>query len=257
MSEQIQAIPTREYLKSIISSKLDVFNELIKWDKKDFEEYQVLLDRVEAVQPSKKKGNIQEEATTGDKGRALEELVAFIIRKSYFFKVHTNIHTPTNEIDLVITLTDRGKEALHTYELSRDLLHVKEDMFLGECKNYKTNVGVSWVGKFYGLLNTCGCNFGILFSNKGLTGQENGWHDSYGLIRVFSLIEKYKNNRDFFILEFNMKDYKKIAEGTNFFSLLEVKMKAIKIATTYEELLKENKHEAEQLILDVVCKLES
>lgn len=56
----------------------------------------------------------------------------------------------------------------------------------------------------------------IIFTTIGLTGKEDNWSNSYGLIRVFNMIEKYRNNRNFNSIKFNLNDYGKIASGTSF-----------------------------------------
>lgn len=43
--------------------------------------------------------------------------------------------------------------------------------FITECKNHNKKVDVTWVGKFYSLMNLTDNSLGILFSYKGLTGK--------------------------------------------------------------------------------------
>lgn len=240
-----KAISTADYYKYIINNSIKTFNDLIEWKFDDFTEYRVLLDKLKEV-------NGAEGVKTTDKGLALEELVKFIIKKTFFFKVYGNIKTGTNEIDQVVSLTKEGKQALTEFNISRDLIPLYEDLFLCECKNYKDSVGVTWVGKFYGLLNSCNCNFGILFSVNGLTGSEETWSNSFGLIRVFNMIQKYKFNSNFNIIEFKLEDYEKISNGVSFFDLVEAKIKAMQIATTYEQLLDDNVHEKQKEIKELI-----
>ena len=87
----------KEYLQEIIQDSLDIFHILTSWSDKDKQEYSILLD--ELKKPFDK--NIE---TTKSKGDRLENLVSFIIKKSYFFDIYRNVHTGTNEIDEVITL---------------------------------------------------------------------------------------------------------------------------------------------------------
>lgn len=243
-----KAISAADYLKYIIENPIETFKELTEWKSDDFKEFKVLLDRLKEVNGSK---NFK----TSDKGVALEELVKFIIRKTFFFKVYGNVKTATNEIDQVIMLSKEGKQALSQFNISREIIPIYTDLFLGECKNYKESLGVTWVGKFYGLLNSCKCDFGILFSVNGLTGSEDTWNNSFGLIRIFNMIEKYKCNRNFNIIEFNLSDYEKIACGINFFDLVEAKLNAMKISTTYDQLLDDNTHENESEIKDLISKI--
>lgn len=242
------AISAADYLKLVIKNSTNTFQELTAWKEKDYLEYRSLLDNLKAV-------NGNNRIKTTDKGEALETLVKFIIRKTYFFKVYGNVTTGTNEIDQVVTFSEEGKQALKQFGISRSLIPIYSDLFLGECKNYKDSLGVTWVGKFYGLLNSCDCDFGIIFSTKGLTGKEDEWSNSYGLIRVFNMIEKYRNNRKFNIIEFNIEDYEKIANGTSFFKLVEAKINAMQLATEFEQLLDDNIHESEKSIKELISQL--
>lgn len=242
------AISTADYLKLVVRNSIKTFQELTAWKDKDYLEYRSLLDILRAV-------NGDNTIKPTDKGEALEALVRFIIKKTYFFKVYGNVTTGTNEIDQVVTFSDEGRQALKQFGISRDLIPIYSDLFLGECKNYKDSLGVTWIGKFYGLLNSCDCDFGIIFSTKGLTGKEDEWSNSYGLIRVFNMIEKYSNNRKFNIIEFNIEDYEKIASGTSFFKLVEAKINAMKLATEFEQLLDDNKHESEIEVKKLISQL--
>ncbi|SHH64452.1 hypothetical protein SAMN02745135_01501 [Caloranaerobacter azorensis DSM 13643] len=134
-------------------------------------------------------------------------------------------------------------------------MHINEDIFLGECKNYKENLGVSWVGKFYGLLKSCKCNFGILFTTNGLTGDKDSWKDAYGLIRVFNLIEQLRRDNDeFYIIVFDMEDYKQIPNKT-FFEIVKAKKDAIKIGSKYEKIIEQYKENRNIEVEDVVNEL--
>lgn len=241
-----KGISAADYLELIIRNPVKSFNELTEWKSEDFHEYKCLLDKLTHINGAK---NI----TTTEKGLALERLVEFVINKTFFYKVYGNVETGTNEIDQVVALTKEGKQALDQLKISRRLIPIDEDLFLCECKNYQASLGVTWVGKFYGLLNSCDCNFGIIFTVNGLTGREETWSNSFGLIRVFNLIQKYKYGNDKFrIIEFNLEDYMKIASGDKFFELLEAKIKAMKLAATYEQFLDDNIHEKQKEVKEII-----
>jgi|GEM_PF-370527 len=249
---QGKGVRTSDILKYLVKNNIEEFYELQKWSEEDFHAYDKLMNKLINI-------NKDENAKTTDKGKTLEDLVSFIIKKTYFFEIYRNITTSTNEIDQVIRLSNRGKQALKSLELSREILEIEEDIFLSECKNYKSNLGVSWVGKFYGLLKTCDCKFGIIFSVNGLTGEEKEWKDAHGLIKVFRLIEKYQHNNEFYIIEFNMHDFKKLGERNNsnnyFIDIIKAKKDAIKIGTSYEELLIQYKEDIDEEIVHEVKKL--
>jgi hypothetical protein len=241
---------TADVLKFLVEDKVSTYNELQKWSPEDYQNYNKLLEHLKLLhgEGSKK---------TGDKGKALESLVNFIINKTYFFEVHENIRTGTNEIDQLIRLSDRGKQALYNFEISRDLLHINDDVFLGECKNYKESLTVTYVGKFYGLLKSCDCNFGIIFSVKGLSGKEHLWGDSYGLVKVLRLIEKYKHEQDFYILEFNINDYEKISQGVKFLDLIKEKKTALQVSADHRHLINEDFNSEEEEVIRIMKSLQT
>lgn len=206
----------KEYLQEIIQRPLDIFYELTAWSEEDKQDFSVLLANL-------KRPFDKSTETTKEKGNRLENLVSFLIQKSYFFEIYRNIHTGTNEIDEVIILSERGKQALHEFNLARDILEIESDIALGECKNYASTLNVTYVGKFYSLLVSTDVPFGIIFTQKGLTGNENEFHDAYGLTKVLRIIEKYQNNREMFILTFTLEDYEQIANGKSFFDLIKAK----------------------------------
>ena len=233
---KIENYDIKRYLKEIIQDSIKVFHELTSWTDKDKKEYSLLLK--ELKEPFDK-----QISTPKEKGDRLENLVAFIIKKSYFFEIYRNVHTGTNEIDEVITLSEAGKQALSTYNISRDLLEIDADIILGECKNYKSTLGVTYVGKFYSLLVSTDVSFGIIFTQKGLSGNENEYHDSYGLTKVLRIVEKYQNHRNLTILTFTLDDYEKMEKGISFFELVKSKKLALQLSSDYDYFIREYHHE--------------
>lgn len=127
------------------------------------------------------------------KGAALEELVRFLLKISGgIFVVNRNLRTSTNEIDDLITLTPKGKILL-----SHKLINNRLDTFLGECKNYRKSVDVTYIGKFCSLLLTGNVRLGILFSYHGVSG--SGWSNGAGLIRIMpGIFQSIQPNNDSF-----------------------------------------------------------
>lgn len=120
---------------------------------------------------------------------------------------------------------------------------IKSDIFLGECKNYKTSLGVTYVGKFYSLLTATDVSFGIIFTQKGLSGEAEGYKDAYGLTKVLRLIEKYEHGREMFIITFTTDDYELMLEGHTFFELVQAKILELQMSSSYQNFLEDNKHE--------------
>lgn len=237
----------RTYLNQVIQDDLERFKAFITWTDKDKREFKSLLDILESPYD-------KENETTKEKGDRLEKLVEFIINKSYFFEIYKNVRTETNEIDEVIILSDRGKQALTSFNLNRDLIPVEEDIFLGECKNYSSSLNVTYVGKFYSLMNVTGVSFGIIFTQKGLTGNSDGYKDAYGLVKVLRMVEtSRKNNEKFYIITFTLEDYKRMLEGTTFFEILKAKKLEMRLASDYTTFISENKHASETDIKSIIA----
>lgn len=250
MIAEKESFNVKEYLSRIVQEPLKVFHQFVIWTDKDKEEFKRLLD----VLRSPYDKNIE---TTKSKGDRLEQLVEFIIKKSYFFEVYKNVHTETNEIDEVIVLSARGKQALQSFGISRELIPIKDNLFLGECKNYASDLGVTYVGKFYSLMTVSNVSMGIIFTQKGLTGKPEGYKDAYGLTKVLRMIENSKNkNNDFYILTFSDEDYDKLLKGTTFFELIEAKKMELQLASTYETFINDNRHEAEEEIKTIITSIE-
>ena len=106
--------------------------------------------------------------------------------------------TNTNEIDIVCELTPKGQILF-----SHNLLPIRQNVFLGECKNYNRTVGVTYVGKFACLMLTTAYKLGILFSYHGVTGKK--WGDAQGLIRKFYLSRENIEDR-YVIIDFTIDD---------------------------------------------------
>lgn len=241
-----QNYSAKEYFQEIVQNSLDIFHELTRWSEQEFEEFSILLKRLKGTTccaPTE---------STKAKGDRLEDLVEFIIKKTYFFEIFRNISTASNEIDEIIVLSDAGKQALQSFGIARDVLGIDTDIALGECKNYRTTLGVTYVGKFYSLLVSTGVLFGILFTVNGLTGSEDGFSDGYGLTKVLHIIEQHQNGRDLKILVFTLDDYEKMAKGANFYDLIKAKKVALQTATTYDAFLKEQPHENTENIIQLL-----
>ena len=238
----------KQYLQEIVQNSVDVFHELSTWSDEDRREYALLLE--ELKKPFDKKNE-----STKSKGDRLENLVSFIIKKSYFFDIYRNVHTGTNEIDEIITLSCAGKQALATYNISRELLEIDSDISIGECINFDSTLDVTYVGKFYSLLVSTDVSFGIIFTQKGLTGNENEYHDAYGLVKVLRIIEKYQNNKNLTIITFTLDDYEKLKDGISFFEIIKSKKLALQISSNYENFIEEYHHDGSKYIKQKIQKL--
>lgn len=216
----------KEYLLTQYKEKEARFNELTRFDADEKLQYAKLLENLISV-------NSNNEISRNEKGKALEDIVSFLLVKTNIFKVQKNLHTGTNEIDQIVELGFIGKE----FKSQIDILG---DVFLGECKNYNKSVGVTWVGKFYSLLETT-CRLGVIFSYFGLSGK--GWHDASGLVRKLH-INKEDFNRRFYIIDFNVEDFKLVNQGQSFLNILQAKISGLRTDTDY--LKHVSKHPAQE-----------
>ncbi|MFE7822327.1 acetylglutamate semialdehyde dehydrogenase, partial [Priestia megaterium] len=81
------------------------FREITRLDDKEKSKYRELLThlkRVHEEDKEAKKKKIKSPYTTNDKGKALEELVSFLLEKSSVFEVYQNIRNSTNEVDQLL-----------------------------------------------------------------------------------------------------------------------------------------------------------
>lgn len=171
------------------------------------------------------------------KGKALEDLVGYLFKISGgLFKVVRNLRTCTNEIDDLITLTPKGKILC-----SRNMIDRRLDNFLGECKNYKKRVGVTYVGKFCSLMLTNNVKLGIMFSYHGVSGK--GWSNAAGLIKKFYL-HKEKLEERYCIIDFSYKEFESILKGKNLLEIIDEQIKSLQFDTDYSCHL--SKHPAEE-----------
>lgn len=234
-----------QYFEDIVKDDVKKFDTILQWSEEDKVAFKFLIKELDVPSETTKQ--------TGDK---LENIVEFIIRKTFFFEVYKNVRTTTNEIDEVIVLSKLGKQALHKFNLSRDLISIPNDIFIGECKNYSKSLNVTYVGKFYSLMKSTNISFGIIFTQHGLTGTSEDFKDAYGLVKVLKIMEDLKNpDKKFYILTFTREDYQKMIEGHNFFELVEAKKLELTLHANYNSFIPD-RHEATDEINSIISTLE-
>ncbi|QOT12971.1 acetylglutamate semialdehyde dehydrogenase [Paenibacillus sp. JNUCC32] len=217
----------KEYFLSQYADEKTRFREITRLDEKDEHEYKVLLEKLIKLHEGSGK------ATTGEKGKALEHLVTFLLEKSSIFNVYENIRNTTNEIDQLLELNHIGRDL-------KKFITLPGEMFLSECKNYNKKIGVTWVGKFFTLLASNQSKIGLLFSYYGLAG--SNWSSASGLTRKLFLLREKLEDRTH-IIDINIKDFKAIEQGKSLLEIIDAKMKALRIQTNFDKFLKE-KHPA-------------
>lgn len=165
-------------------------------------------------------------STTGEKGKALEDLVSYLIGiYDNYFNVVNSVRTGTNEIDQFISSKQMMKILI-----SLGLMDARFESFLCECKNYSKKVDVTYVGKFASLLLTTSKKLGILFSYKGITGTK--WSDASGLVKKFYLSKENVEAR-YCIIDFNISDFELVKNGVPFFEIIQSKIDSLQMDTTF------------------------
>lgn len=210
--------------------------QICKLSESQKNEYKHLLDEFDRLNKITKESPGAPNNLHNLKGIALEKLVKYLLEISGgIFEVDCNLRTSTNEIDDLITLTPTGKILL-----GHNLINKRFDNFLGECKNYHTSVGVTYIGKFCSLLLTNNVKMGILFSYHGISG--TGWNHGSGLVKKFYL---HKENLDerFCIIDFSFKHFNSIYEGKNLLEIIEEQLCSLQFDTDYSRHI--SKHPAE------------
>lgn len=222
-----------EVFRTLNNCNIDYANgKICEFTQEQKDHYELLLNDLEREQASKT-------SSTKDKGAALENLVNYLLQCSGdLFEVYNDVRTNTNEIDQIIKLKVKGRMLR-----SLGVLDERYDEFICECKNYKNRVGVTYVGKFCSLMNSCNIKFGVLFSYRGVTG--SGWKDSSGLIKKIYMKSNVNENPTI-IIDFNIEDFKSIRDGNNFLDIIETKIMKLKYDTDFETLIQP--HPAENLL---------
>lgn len=209
------------------------YKKICEFTENQKKEYNILLSNLKKVNSSK--------ASTNEKGKALEDIASFVIKSSNIFEIYKNIRTSTNELDQLIKTNNNGKILF-----SNGIIDKRLKNFIGECKNYKDKVSVTYVGKVCSLLSTTNNKICILFSYYGVSGKN--WENSSGLIRKFYMSKENEEDR-FCIIDFNINDFISIQNGNNILQIIEDKILELQNDTSYRTLL--SSHELENQILEL------
>ncbi len=120
----------------------------------------------------------------GQKGLEFEKLITSLFPLE-LFDVLINKQTSSNEIDIIVSCNIYTK-----YLRAKSLIPTWfPDIFIIECKNYNKPVGVTYVSKFYGLLNLSNnIKYGFFISTKPITGYGHKyWKDSTAFLKKVNL----------------------------------------------------------------------
>ena len=222
-----KGIKTKDYYKALFNQVKDGFNELTRFDLDQKAEYGKLLANLKEV------NNNRTSYDTFEIGKALENIVNFILQGCSIFDIIPNLHSTTNEIDQLVILNDMGM-----FFKENGYLKFEDNYFIGECKNYNKKIDVTWIGKFFSLVNTSSCRLGVLFSYHGLNGRSE-WNDAKGFVKKLYLSKERLTDR-ICIINFNIEDFENIANGESFLNILDSKIAALRTDTSFEKHITEH-----------------
>lgn len=187
-------------------------------DKK--ERYEKAYNHFICVNSKQKLNGKNKDEDNKIKGRALEELVSLLFESTgEFFEVYRNVRNGSNEVDLFVEFSRKGKTL-------SGIVGNKFANIVCECKNHNKPVDVTYVGKFYSLLQSTNEKIGIMFSFDGMSGKS--WGGAKGLTKKLFLLRESEENK-IYILDFNKDDFKMILNGECIFDILERKCKSLKM----------------------------
>lgn len=243
MIDNVSGITEREKTET----KFKLFSKYIEWTEDDYKKYNELLDELVNIRNElkKQKGKKDKSIVTKSVGDALEDVVDFIFEKSFFYKVHKNKRTSTNEIDQFVVLSNKGKLALADTGFTKDMLISLQEYFLCECKNYSEKVAATWIGKFNTLLEVSGkCSVGLVFSYEGMTGKEDNWYDAHGLTKIIYRLSDDKDRR--YILDININDLELLrTKPNNIYEIIQNKKQAMMSNVKSEKFYESNEGKEE------------
>lgn len=207
----------KELLLEMFDTKEKQYEEITRLDENEINQYIELLKRFKDTHLE------SNNSSTSEKGKSLEDLVNFLLEKSSVFQVYKNLRNSTNEIDQLLILNPKGK-----YFKDAGILNLPREYYVSECKNYQDKISVTWVGKFYSLIESNDAQLGMIFSYNGFSGR--GWKDATGLVKKLFL-KREDVNKKVSILDFNIDDFNSVLEGSSLLELIDAKLKALKFDT--------------------------
>ena len=237
VNRDLEQIIIDDYARYLITERIKLkeaaYEMYTKFSPENLEEYKNLLSAFIQHQDENEKGITQaklkdKQINTLDIGNLLENLVTFIFSKLPIFKISGKVDTNTNEIDHVIELSFEGK-ALK----GDNLIDMSQNYFIGESKNYNHTIGVTWVNKLYSLMSSSCTRLGLIFSYHGLTGSDScgGWQNAKGFTKKIllsslgSLGPGADRSSGTYIIDFNFKHFKELAEGKSIIEIIEHEQK--------------------------------
>ena len=216
---------------------IEAFNDIGKLKREYRDKFIDLFNRCDVINGQTQYEKLSKEETTRLKGQYLETLLkATFEYTGNYFETYENLGTNTNEIDLLLRLTKRGRL------LCPKVLNEYYKTFICECKNYKKPVDVTYIGKFYSLMQVSSLKLGIMVSWKGVGGK--GWEDGKGLIKKICMSKECIADKTF-ILDFNKTDFQRLIDGETIFDIIDKKYQELLLDISFDEYIKKHPNEDE------------
>lgn len=140
------------------------------------------------------------------KGRLYEQLVKLVVDGVQCFASVANVHSSTNELDILVVL---GPRALWVPAMREWGSHC-----VCECKYHNSHISTDWVTKLNTVLQTHHARVGLLFSRKGVAATGRGTHIRHAL----QLLAAGRDPR--FIIPLTWDDLMRCTDGENFLKLV-------------------------------------
>jgi len=148
----------------------------------------------------------------GGDGLALERLAHYVLSATPGCRAYMRKRSPSTDYDVVCSL--EGVDLDFRSALGR--------YFLCECKDWSSPADFSVFAKFCRVLDSAKCQFGLLFSKKGITGTPKTADAAREQLKMFQ-------DRGMVIVVIDLRDLELIAEGANLLRMLRTKYEVVRL----------------------------
>jgi hypothetical protein len=145
-------------------------------------------------------------------GLALERLAQYLLSSMPGCRTYRRKRTRSTDYDVICTL--EGLSLDFRSELGR--------YFLCECKDWAKPVDFNAFTKFAGVLRSAKCKFGVLFSDRGITGQGRTSDAEREQLKIHQ-------EAGTVVVVVSRADLDRVADGENFITMLRTKYEEIRL----------------------------
>jgi hypothetical protein len=145
-------------------------------------------------------------------GKVLERLAEYLLMCVPGCRTSRRLRTYSTDYDIVCSI--EGADVDFRSEFGR--------YFVCECKDWKDPIGFTTFAKFCRVLDSAKSRFGIIFSNRGITGRGRSVDAVREQLKVYQ-------DRGMVIVIVDLKDIKRVAEGENFIRILRNKYETVRL----------------------------